>query len=187
MNLLSDFFLRAKHWQIFLLVFGVCFIGQVVLVTGAHSAEELGRASLMRLGLGVALTMLGFVLWFWSTGTFLCSLVRPDLRPRLAFFRAAIICPVVFAFAVPSFFMSPEPWLFAVMMATQLFALVCLIYDVHFVAKSLALVLTGEPKSLSDFGGTFVLLWLFPIGIWIIQPKINQLYKARGRPAFPAR
>ena len=187
MNLLSDFFLRAKHWQIFILVFGVCLIGQVVLVTGAHSSEELGRASLMRLGLAVALTMLGFVLWFWSVGKFLCSLVHPDLRPRLTFFRAAIIWPVVFAFAVPSFFMSPEPGLFAVMVAGQLFAMVCLIYDVHFVAKTLALVVTGERKSLPDFGGTFVLLWLFPVGIWVIQPQINGLYKGRGRPASPAR
>jgi hypothetical protein len=184
----SDLFLRAKHWQVFLIVFGICFVGQVVIVTGAHSAEELGRASLARLGLVVALTMLGFVFWFWSTGTFLCSLVRPNLRPRTGFFRAAIIYPVVYAFAVPSFFMSAEPWLFyAVMMPMLLFAMICLTYNVYFVARSLALALTGEPKSLADFAGTFLLLWFFPVGVWKIQPQINRLYSARRRPGTPAK
>jgi len=188
MNVLSDFFLRAKHWQIFFLVFGVCLVGQVLIVKGAHSAEESGRASLMRLGLTVALTMFGFVFWFWSTGTFLCSFVRPDLRPRSAFFRAAIIFPVVYAFAVPSFFMSPQPELFyLVMVPAHVFAMVCLIYDVYFVAKSLALALTGEPKSLPGFAGTFLLLWFFPVGVWIIQPQINRLYRGRQTPGSPGK
>jgi hypothetical protein len=42
--------------------------------------------------------------------------------------------------------------------------MVCLIYDVYFVAKRLAFALTGEPKSLPDFAGTF-LLWFFPVGV----------------------
>jgi hypothetical protein len=30
--------------------------------------------------------------------------------------------------------------------------------------------------SFYDFSGPFFLLWFFPIGIWIIQPRINRLF-----------
>jgi hypothetical protein len=106
--------------------------------------------------------------------------VRLQLRPKIAFFRTAIVYPVAYAFAVPALFANTDSKLFAVLLPLHLFAMVCLIYDLHFVAKSLALAVTGKPKLFSDFAGTFFLLWFFPVGIWSVQPKVNQLYKAQA-------
>ena len=27
----------------------------------------------------------------------------------------------------------------------------------------------------SDFAGEFFLIWLFPIGVWFVQPKVNKI------------
>jgi hypothetical protein len=54
--------------------------------------------------------------------------------------------------------------------------IICLIYILYFDSKSLALAERNESVSFYDYVGPFFLLWFFPIGIWIIQPKINRLY-----------
>jgi hypothetical protein len=33
-----------------------------------------------------------------------------------------------------------------------------------------------KPVTFSDFAGEFFLIWFFPVGIWIIQPRINKLF-----------
>lgn len=47
MNAITKLFLRSKHWQIFLLLFGVFFAGQVAVISSfavaARSAEDFGK------------------------------------------------------------------------------------------------------------------------------------------------
>jgi hypothetical protein len=47
------------------------------------------------------------------------------------------------------------------------------------VSKSLVLAETGKPASFYDYAGPFFLLWFFPVGIWIVQPRVNRLYSER--------
>jgi hypothetical protein len=32
--------------------------------------------------------------------------------------------------------------------------------------------------TFSDFAGEFFLIWFYPVGIWIIQPKVNKFAQA---------
>lgn len=57
--------------------------------------------------------------------------------------------------------------------------MVCMFYLLYFVSKSLVLAETSKPASFYDYAGPFFLLWFFPIGIWIVQPKVNRLYSER--------
>jgi len=69
----------------------------------------------------------------------------------VAFFRAAIIFPVVYAFAVHLVLHESQPAPFySVMVSVRACAMVCLIYDVYFTAKSLPLAQTGEPKFVAS-------------------------------------
>jgi len=34
----------------------------------------------------------------------------------------------------------------------------------------------GHDADFLIFSSTFFLMWLFPLGIWIIQPGVNQLF-----------
>ena len=119
-----------------------------------------------------------FVTWFWSVGSFLHALVRPDLRPSLRFFRLALVYPLVYmAFFLLTFDrLTMSPGYFFSVFPFHLLAMYCVFFDFNFVSKSLALAETGEPVSFYDYAATFFLLWLFPIGIWFVQPRINRLY-----------
>lgn len=65
------------------------------------------------------------------------------------------------------------------MIPFHLFAMVCMFYDLYFVSKSLVLAETSKPVSFYDYAGPFFLLWFFPLGIWVIQSRINRLYESR--------
>ena len=178
MNMLQAFFLRAKHWQVFLILFATLYVAPFIDVTlvGDRSLQGLGASILAQLGVVMGLSMFGCLSWYWCIGSFLCSIVEPVLKPRMGFFNVASIYPVLYAFAVPALFLSSNS---AVILPLHLFAMVCILYDFYFVSKCLALAESGTPKSFSDFAGTFFLLWFFPIGVWIVQPKVNRIYEDR--------
>jgi hypothetical protein len=191
MNWLSHFFPRAKHWQMFLLLFGLCsvgqFVGAIAIAVTAPTSGELGRTALVELWLLTAVSNLVFLSWLWFMGSFLCSVVRPELRPRLAFFRVAIIYPLVVGFAESALIVPPKPWLLGVLFPLGLFAFVCIVYDFNFVAKALALAEIGKPRVVADFAGTLFLLVFFPLGVWFIQPRVNRLYSSKQKLVLPSK
>ena len=83
MNVIASFFLRAKHWQIFLLLFGLMFVGQIAMfsaiATAVQSPEQFPQIGTF-LGSVFVLFMVCFLGWFWSMGTFLSSIVQPSLK-----------------------------------------------------------------------------------------------------------
>jgi hypothetical protein len=180
MKSLTSPWLRAKHWQIFLLVFGVYCAGQIAAMNSilAAGSAEAGVSNLF----GVLMTLFGvfFLSWFWSMGSFLGSIVREDLRLKFGFFRFALIYPffygmVFFRFILPI----SEPVQLLLIVPFHLLAMLCVFYIAYFGSKSLALAEAGKPVSFYDHAAAFFLLCFFPIGVWIIQP--NRLYAERRK------
>jgi hypothetical protein len=71
----------------------------------------------------------------------------------------------------------PNLTIFALIVPLHLFSMFCIFYCLYFNAKALKIVEWQRPVTFSDFAGEFFLIWFFPIGIWIIQPRINRLFK----------
>lgn len=185
MEAIARFFLRAKHWQIFLLLVGIGFIGDVVLVASSISATPQSPEDVAKIGLpfGIVtvLFMVCFLGWFWSMGTFLSSIVRPALRLKTRFFRFALVYPGLYIFVFIALFQSvtTNPALFLIIFPFHFFAMFCIFYGLYFVSKSLVLAETSRRASFYDYAGPFFLIWFFPIGVWFTQPRINRLYAER--------
>jgi len=60
----------------------------------------------------------------------------------------------------------------------HLFSMFCLFYCLYFIAKALKTVELQRPVTFSDYAGEFFLLWFYPVGVWILQPRINQIFAA---------
>jgi len=180
MNAIQNFFVRAKHWQVFLLLFGLFFLGNAVgLQSMIQNPDKVFEAIWPVFGLTELLAVC-LALWLWSLGAFLNSVVVLPHRPRLSFFRLAIIYPLLYMPVFMAYFqsLSFKPPLLPAIVPLHFFAMFCLLYDLYFVAKNLALVEKQRSVSLGDYLGYFCGLWIFPIGIWIVQPRINRLYAA---------
>ena len=168
MNKISPFFLAARHWQVFLLLFLTPYIAIVTEITFPQLKY-----------VGIALMVLNGVcmlMWYRSMGRFLASVVEPSLRGNTLSVDLASVYPLVYG--VVFIWVTLHNWEVstAIIVPFHLLAMACILYLFLFVAKNLAQVETRKPASFADYAGSFLLLWFFPIGVWIIQPKINALY-----------
>lgn len=186
MNAVAKFFLRAKHWQLFLLIFGVFFACSVAIAASAPAQDIFDRVPIL-VGILYVLFMVIFLAWFWSMGSFLTSILNPALKLRISFFRFALVYLLIYLPLFIAVFarLTTAPWLFAIIFPLHAFATYCMFYLLYFVSKSLALAQRGNPVSLHDYAGPFFLLWFFPIGIWVVQPRINRLYELHYNPNSP--
>ena len=179
MKAIANFFLRAKHWQMFLLLFAVPAIAELFVIPATiRSWRDLGPNGFVFLG-AMLLFFLCFLAWFGSLGLFFRSIVSSELRMETQLFRFALVYPVLY---VPIFFFLVIPdrvpvW---VVLPLHVACMVCIFYLLYFVSKNLVLAETGKQASFYEYAGPFFLLWFFPIGVWVVQPKVNRLYAERS-------
>lgn len=179
MNWIRTLFVRAKHWQIFLLFVAIFAIGELPMLgyatSAARSPEGFAEAFVV-LEIVTAVSALCYLLWLWSMGSFLNSLAQPVLRLRISVFSLTVIFTSIYVFGFVALFESVTPIAFGVIVPLLLLAAFCMFYNFYFVSKSLAIAETGKSATFNEYAGTFFLLWFYPIGIWFIQPRINRLY-----------
>ena len=180
MKAMTGFFLRAKHWQIFVLMWGAYLIGTMALV---GSVPEGRIENPLKVGLFAEAVMLPFIVcsmgWLWSMGFFLFSISEVALKLNIHYFRIAIIFPTLYILAGLPFFLSRNHIVESVIIPVHLLAMICFFYALYFVSKSLVMVEKGEVVTRNDYTLTLFLLFFSLVGIWLIQPRINRLY-ARG-------
>jgi cation transport ATPase len=64
----------------------------------------------------------------------------------------------------------------AAIITLYLFSLFCFFYCIYFIAKSFQAVELQQPVTFSDYLWMFFLIVFFPIGVWLIQPRINKIF-----------
>jgi hypothetical protein len=88
-----SFFLRAKHWQTFVLMCGSYFAGQMAIAVSLPEGPLENHA--VRVGLLSEALMSPFIVcfmgWLWSIGSFLSSVSAPSLRLDTKFFRFSVV------------------------------------------------------------------------------------------------
>jgi hypothetical protein len=180
MKTVLNFFLKAKHWQIFLLLFAVPTIAEIVasgyIPTTIRSRKDLGYGGLLYLSL-VLLDTLCLFAWLWAMGSFLNSLQNSAHRLNQGFFLVALVYPCIYMPVFCWFFLDSEAIPAQVVIPLHFFAVFCFFYVFYFVAKSLVAVNKRKEVFIGDYAKSWILLCVFPIGVWSIQPRINQLYR----------
>jgi hypothetical protein len=94
MNWIRTLFVRAKHWQIFLLFVAIFAIGELLILgyaTSAARSPEGFAEAFVALEIVTAVSALCYLLWLWSMGSFLNSLAQPALRLRIGVFSLTLI------------------------------------------------------------------------------------------------
>lgn len=189
-----DKFLKAKHWQLFLLTFGIPMILQFVIMgvmvskitTGENHSPKIFFDFLMFMPIIMILFMGVFFGWFWSIAIGLDKKIPDQLKLNLNRFKIFFFIPLVYilctTISISSMFYSiastnepPNMAFIGVLILLHLFSMFCIFYCLYFVAKTIKTAELQKEVHFGDFAGEFFLIWFFPIGIWFVQPKINKL------------
>lgn len=192
---MTDRFLKAKHWQLFLLTFGIPLIFQFIMMGSMISnfATQTNPDPTMMFNymkffpVIMIIFMAIFFGWFWSVAIGLQKKVPENVTMKVKKFKIFFFIPLIYMLIFMTFFSvsmnglfssNSEPsfgligGLFAVIFPLHLFAMFCIFYSLYFVAKTFKTVELQREVTFGDFAGEFFLIWFYPIGIWIVQPKI---------------
>jgi len=178
-------FLTLKHWQLFGLMMVIPMVFQFIAIGFVISSNDptpmiYFSPVLMILFMGL------FFGWFYALGTNLHKKLPPTATMNLTRFKIFFFIPVVYMLLIPIFMLGmfsnfstggqPNPAIFALIVPLHLFSMFCIFYCLYFTAKALKTVDSQRSVTFNDFAGEFFLIWFFPIGIWMIQPRINKLF-----------
>ncbi len=197
-----NLFLRAKHWQLFIFILGIPLIFQLYLMNSMFSELTTGDpedltfiADFMKYYPIVMILVMGVLFgWMWSISMGLRSKIPVEIRPETGLFKIFFFIPLVYLVGITYLaskfiggFMelaasnTPpdiDPSIFN--MATfivplHLFSIFCIFYCFYFTAKTFKTAELQKSVSFNDFVGEFFLVWFSPIGVWILQPKVNKM------------
>jgi hypothetical protein len=184
--------LNAKHWQIFVFIFGLPFILDTLVGVIMMSANNQDHISNVKFIINTTFYFFGYSFWLWSVGTGLQKQLPTDVKLNLPRFKILFYCFITYC-TLLILFISFDDTIFFVnghflqitftsaviilIVLFHLFGLFCIFCVLYFVSKTFKTVELGKIANISDFAGEFMLFWLLPFGIWIIQPKINKMMK----------
>lgn len=179
-----NLFLRLKAWQIFGLLFGLPMVLQFVAIS--MLVNTLSPATIIIIPFMTLLLMVLFCSWLYTLGISLHKKLPSDIPMHLIKFKICGSIPILYMvfivfFGIFHFFLSQSGdstgiIAMGIIMPMHLLSMFCLFYCIYFIAKALRSVELNRLVTFSDFAGDFFLIWFFPIGIWIIQPRINRLF-----------
>jgi hypothetical protein len=179
-------FLRLKHWQLFLLLIGIPFIFQFVIM-GSVIFSNNSNIMLTAFPIMMFLIVAIFFGWFYALGTNLYKKLPIDTPMNLMKFKVFLFIPVAYMVLISLFMLvafpgfvdnGPESFAsFAIIFPIHIFSMFCIFYCLYFISKAMKTVEWQRQVTFSDYAGEFFLIWFFPIGIWLIQPRINKLFE----------
>ena len=199
MNTVIEKFLKAKHWQLFLLMFGVPLLFQIFMMVTAFAnigkdSDPMFMFNYFKLFPIMMIIFMGvFFGWFWSIAIGLQNKIPSTVKMKVTKFKIFFFIPMVYmlfiTIGIGSLFTwlpeaaksgeQPDVGLFGIGMAVifplHLFSMFCIFYCLYFVAKTFKTVELQRETTFSDFAGEFFLIWFYPVGIWIVQPKVNKI------------
>jgi hypothetical protein len=177
--IIRDTFLRAKRWQIFPVFLTILLSVFFIPSPPYEGGSTLPKSAVV---LGVAISSISWLFldgWLWSIAHFLNNLLPIEFRHNKRFFMIACLYPLIFIPISMTFFLNAKSsslawnanWLGGIFSAS------CMLYVIYLVSRNLVLIEDGQTGFRCAW--MFFLLWFFPAGVWVVQPRINRLFAER--------
>ena len=165
------FYLQLKAWQMFILLFAPMFLPAIFINIDGPSIP---------FGIGWLVWMVILIGWMYTIGIKSNSLLPAELKKNTILYTLGFITPLIYGVLVATLFFptiqdgaaqKPPIWFVPLHLASMF----GMFYGLYFTAKQFTALKTGRAVKFLDYSGPFFLLWFFPLGVWFIQPSINEV------------
>ena len=175
--------LKLKHWQLFSLIVFFPIVGSFLFVFLITSYPGKTEEYLKIVFIADCVSALIFISWLFNLGIQLRKLLPAAVNLKLGLFRISI-------FIVCSFLIYVLLWelnlnsSYEFQNTTILYllyplSLLGLFYTNYIVSIEIKSVETKRKCSFKESILEFILICVFPVGVWIIQPRINKIFNDR--------
>jgi len=183
-------FLRAKHWQLFMLFFVIPSLLEIAFVARfflAFQMHEPVQPNIMfpdswMLALIFFLFFGTLYGWYWSIVFGLKDKLPPTVTLKTKWFRVLLFYSIAYSiiYMILFSYVTRQDSLqyfhyFGYILPFHFLTMFSMLYLIYFVAKTIKTIELQREVKFSDFIGEFFLLWFSFVGVWILQPKINQI------------
>lgn len=191
-------FLKAKHWQLFLVLFGLPLVIEVTMMSnlllnidnGENISSQPSMSYMAWFPIMMILFMGGFFGWLWSIAMGLKDKIPANVNMAPRKFKVFFFYPLCYLMFLMLFMaglfngltasgFKLGNWFIFIIIPMHLFGMFCMFYTMYYIAKTLKTVELQREVKFGEFIGEFFLLWFYIIGLWIIQPKVNRLVQAK--------
>lgn len=179
-------FLKAKHWQLFLLTIGIPMTFQIVIIEIGKNHNPSFIINYMKFSPMMIIIMGVLFGWFWSIAIGLQNKVPKNVKMKVQKFKIFFFVPIgyilfdsIYMGGVMSGMMESgsEPSGGLIDRLVAIIVALCFLHSMYFVSKTFKTVELQRELKFGDFAREFFMIWLYPIGIWIVQPKINKMFE----------
>lgn len=188
-----DFFLKGKHWQVFLALFGLPMLGILVFMVWmvAYADSGTGAKELpVVLAATIVTALILFAGWFFTLVSSLHSKLPKAVKMNFTLFKVFLTVPILFMLRLTATLYktvqtvlasgNPDPAALAfsdpLLIPLFLLAMFCMFYCLLFAAKTFKSVELKREVDLPDYIAELLQLWYFPLGVWLLQPRINRIF-----------
>lgn len=173
------FLLRLKHWQLFLITWGVPIL--INIYTFSRPALMVKLFPVM-----MVIFIIGIFGWIWAISTQLHKKLPMEVNLNIKGFKVIFSVPIFYTLALTLWmgyqfyfrFHEASPNVGPVMVIIAFFhflSMICILLGLRFAAQTLRSVELGRLAKFNEYAAEFVLLWFSPIGFWVLQPRLNRL------------
>jgi hypothetical protein len=181
--------LKAKHWQLFVILSGIplllSIITGLILISNFNNPEELNNSFLDNLTPIVqTISTIIYFYWMWSITFGLKNRIPSELNFNFKKFKnwyyAGITFTIIFTFDSLSIRnLNHGSTLNRMILIMYILYIYCLFYCLFTASKIYKSIILQKKVKLSEYIGEAILFSVIPIGIWIIQPKLNSLTREK--------
>lgn len=176
-------FLKAKSSTMFILLIAPLATAYIWIFAILFLSQQygIGLSSLLLFIPAITLVVFFFLVaggWLWSVAIGLHQRISEMLQVsllkfKIIFFAIPFVCIISFLFLI---FIDIPLQLIAY--SGLLFTKIGILYLIYCCAQIMKTIELKRHIKFSDFAGECFLILFFPIGIWIIQPRINKIMDA---------
>lgn len=178
-------YLKAKHWQLFLLTFGVPTIFMILntlLMNFFNISNVHGLFNYKIFGLSIVYILILSYGWYFSIAVGLqkIKLVKSKLNIQKFILMFILqICSFVTVLVLANFLLTDSLnitlSILIVIVSSHLLSIISFFYCLYFLTVTIKTAESQKCETISSCLFEFIMIGLFPIGIWIIQPRINKV------------
>jgi hypothetical protein len=173
------FLLRLKHWQLFIITWGVPIAINVVTLSRPTLMVKLFPVMML-------VFIIGIFGWIWAISTQLHKKLPLDANLNITNFKIIFSIPIFYTLALTLwmayqfYFRFPEgsnvgTFIIIIVACVHIASMICILVGLRFAAQTLRSVELGRVADFSDYAIEFFLICFSPIGFWIVQPRLNKL------------
>jgi hypothetical protein len=166
--------LRLRHWQVFVIIFSTYLTGIVLW----QSDFSVGAISSLEFSVFANLiTMTLFFLWVLICGLYVNNHPGNPYRFRNSMLTFATLCSIIGHAEINLERLSKEgmifpEWISFLVIPVTFFAVAYILYA---IPKSLKSIELKRKARFVELIPDSILLFLFPVGVWFIQPRFNRV------------